>query len=1067
LRIVPGAKVTRGYDLVRENGCFGCHEISGIKNGRWVGPDLRLELSPPLESLTPEERAKVTADPLNPPGTMRKVGPSLRRLAEKTNEKWVRRWLESPRGFRPDTKMPQFYNLSTNSPEVLRNHPNLEVQKQADFPDAEIHGIAYYLLRESKDYLENKETVIRVTRARMKELKDKQKNNTLAEAEKKELEEITWRQEQAHKPIPVAKEIRTGDGRVVTLPAWLLKDDERKNHEKAGRMLFTERGCLACHSHRGTALPKNDPLAVESTAHFAPNLSDVAAKIAPEIGGPEVKWRWLVQWILNPNIHHPRTRMPITHLTEEQAAEVASWLMSQPAGQWKVPDPDEPTEEVLENLARVYLDKSMGRLETKAILERKGLTDNQEKQIRERGYDADELWLAASNKEDTWTNKLKWFVGRKAITQLGCYGCHDIPGYEYAKPIGTPLNDWGKKDPERLAFEDVIAYVKNHHVIVDQRNDLKDPTKPSDEWQVRQGNGKDKLPYERYFFAALDHHQREGFLHQKLMEPRSYDYDRVRTWDERLRMPQFRFARMTVPDDAPAEDKAKAEYAEAVAREEVMTFILGLVAEPIPLKYVHEPTGEKLHIAKGKQVLEKYNCIGCHQVRPGIYGFKLSDDILDKMEENAYDPKKPAFGKDHREPFKDQNEWTGRLQTPTDRVTIHGVPPDPSKPDVIRLTEAVRFLDKEKATRDIPASMAIQLPSEEEGLLSRRGPYGGTLTELLVPYLARKDELYKDPSNARAALPPPLFREGEKTQPEWLFQFLRDPFRIRPATVLRMPKFNMSADEAMTLVNYFAAVDRVSNPGGDLSYPYLAIPQRNDTFWNEQAAQYVARLKKDGLEQSRLDSLRPMAEWLAREQLNQLEGQLPQAEQAVKTAKDVEAKEKDPAKKKTAEEVRKKAEETLAALKKEIGQLKDEGKLKEIKETLFKNQVRQWESEEAYATDALRLLTTYNNACLSCHNIGNLKAKNPENAQGPPLDLAWQRLRPGWTQRWIANPERLISYKSPMPANLVRGDDPWPEFHGTTFDQVTAIRDVLSFYPRVIEMPGNRFFRPATLGGAK
>ena len=36
-------KLLRGFNLVRENGCFGCHEIAGIKSGREVGPDLRLE----------------------------------------------------------------------------------------------------------------------------------------------------------------------------------------------------------------------------------------------------------------------------------------------------------------------------------------------------------------------------------------------------------------------------------------------------------------------------------------------------------------------------------------------------------------------------------------------------------------------------------------------------------------------------------------------------------------------------------------------------------------------------------------------------------------------------------------------------------------------------------------------------------------------------------------------------------------------------------------------------------------------------------------------------------------
>ena len=42
------------------------------------------------------------------------------------------------------------------------------------------------------------------------------------------------------------------------------------------------------------------------------------------------------------------------------------------------------------------------------------------------------------------------------------------------------------------------------------------------------GDNKILKPYEQYFADMLDHHhrQREGFLHLKLEEPRSYDYDR-------------------------------------------------------------------------------------------------------------------------------------------------------------------------------------------------------------------------------------------------------------------------------------------------------------------------------------------------------------------------------------------------------------------------------------------------------------------------------------------------------------------------------------------------------------
>ena len=38
-----------------------------------------------------------------------------------------------------------------------------------------------------------------------------------------------------------------------------------------------------------------------------------------------------------------------------------------------------------------------------------------------------------------------------------------------------------------------------------------------------------------------------------------------------------------------------------------------------------------------------------------------------------------------------------------------------------------------------------------------------------------------DSNEARPLVPPILLREGEKTQPDWLFRFLRDPHLIRRA----------------------------------------------------------------------------------------------------------------------------------------------------------------------------------------------------------------------------------------------------------------------------------------------
>jgi len=77
----------------------------GVKSGRQVG---RTCASNPIHRRqhVPGRTSQSDRRPLNPPGTMRKVGPSVYRLAEKTNEDWVRHWVKAPRDFRPDTRMP-------------------------------------------------------------------------------------------------------------------------------------------------------------------------------------------------------------------------------------------------------------------------------------------------------------------------------------------------------------------------------------------------------------------------------------------------------------------------------------------------------------------------------------------------------------------------------------------------------------------------------------------------------------------------------------------------------------------------------------------------------------------------------------------------------------------------------------------------------------------------------------------------------------------------------------------------------------------------------------------------
>jgi hypothetical protein len=90
-------------------------------------------------------------------------------------------------------------------------------------------------------------------------------------------------------------------------------------------------------------------------------------------------------------------------------------------------------------------------------------------------------------------------------------------------------------------------------------------------------------------------------------------------------------------------------------------------------------------------------------------------------------------------------------------------------------------------------------------------------------------------SEARAWLPPPLIGEGRKVQSQWLHDYLLDPAPIRPAVLLKMPRFPLSSIEAEQLAQYFAAVDGAR-------YPYGDTPQRRPSSIAAARERYRDRL---------------------------------------------------------------------------------------------------------------------------------------------------------------------------------------------------------------------------------
>ncbi len=1098
-------KLLRGYNLIRENGCFGCHEIPGQKDGKPIGPDLRLEPYPALEQLPAGDRERILADKDTPPGNLRKVGPSLFRVREKTNEEWVGRWIKSPRSFRPDTRMPHFYGLSNNNKEAL------EGTGQEKFPDAEVAGITYYLFAESQKYLEDvaalqKDKVegSKKDQADIDDLLAQMANRALmagkTNAEKDEmkakLEKAKVRLARRHVAPPI--DFKAGIAA------------KHKGDAVKGRKLFTERGCLACHNHAGTTKAQGDEgeanfvAAAPSVAHFGPTLSQVKAKLGTKPGDMDSARTWLIHWITNPWAHSPRTRMPLTHLGDEEAADVAAWLLSQEptelGSEWanvKVAAPEQTT---LEELAKVYLVRILSRADLGRFF-KDGLPKERIEELPQDEKDFATRLAGTQGKKRT--DETLWYVGRKAVGRLGCFGCHDVPGFENTKSIGTALSDWGKKDPGRLAFENIDNYLKDSHFKVDDWHNLQAVAE-----KTKEEGAEGKTPYDGFFWEALTHRTREGYLYQKVKEPRSYDYKLARggstlAWDDRSRMPQFKFAhphkygpeggeefaarktwqtalgKEVAPKrtaETATEFEARAAIEEADAREAVMTFVLGLVGEAMPSQYLNNPSPDRLAEVKGRQVLDKFNCAGCHNIRPGSFDFRVTDAAMKQLQYwRKLSKGSPATDFN----FLEHNIWDGSRSPLKDVLTAHGVRVRPQLPVVkktptvlVTLTQALAFRDAKGHVQNIRGANTLGLlpqdmvfpppevfdsPEAMRAFANEEGQYGGRFADLLVKYLmAQYGKQYEeyppgsgDSSRARAAAPPPLMNQGERTQPDWLFRFLRDPMRVRKLTVLRMPRFNLSEDDARALVNYFAAVDRINNPGIGLQHPYATVPQRtdlNDDFWRSRTAAYVQRLKSTpgpdkkssyDLVAKELAPAFKLALKEGNEEADRVEARLKTAEAELKDEK------KDEVKKKTLQE--------------QVNYLSAEAKrLREAAKKTTEDSLRdEWLGAQAYAHAGYRVLTK---VCASCHEVGRVQP-SPDQLQGPSLNISGDRLRPEWLKRWIAHPQRYLPYSSSMSQNFPNTPDQ-PQFQqfivGTPLEQVTGVRDTLMILPRIDALPVNR-----------
>jgi len=740
------------------------------------------------------------------PGSLRRVGPSLRHVASKLGGDTLYRWIFDPRSIRPTSKMPRFFSHHKHYDYLT----DASAKTADNFETIEAYSAAVYLLDKSQPF----------------------------------------------EYLPVQ------DG--VT---------EEPDFDR-GRTMFRTKGCLACHQH---SEDPSDPESLLGESTQGPNLSELGKKLRSEKGK-----KWLHSWMLGPSHYNLRTRMPNVMLepealldeegkTQEQdgkvrkydpAADITLYLLGE---DWKA-DEDKlaplTAEQLksLDALAYEYLESAFPEVRAKRYLAN-GIPQKVASKLVghevELAVDENAELSDADREADLLEKKLN-YVGRRTIGKLGCAGCHDVPGLEAAKPIGTTLADWGRKESSKLAFEHITEYLgvqqsqfgekhgdhaehggEGHH-----EHEHIDPVK----WDL---NGRDA----GYFIEAMHHHQREGFLWQKLREPRSYDYHKTdaKGYNERLRMPLFNWNK-----------DEQGELTESGRREieSVMTFVLGLVAEPPAPEYVFDPGERGNAIVEGEKVLARFNCAGCHVLTLDRWDIDF-DPALHAFEPVSSDPGYPFV-----EPFFTPDEIAATVKTAANgkqQAILRGMP----RLDASGIPEELVYIEDDEEF--IPTSeleegedfdenslfgtpvelwqpavisgnvfdVKAPLPTIPSDIISRHTPgRGGAFARWLIPQ-ALELENSQGGSEAWAWVPPPLIDQGRKTQPEWLHDFLLDPHMIRPAAILRMPKFNMSSDEATKLVHYFAARD-------NSEYPHQFNYRTRREHLEAREAEYAEKLAADG-----------------------------------------------------------------------------------------------------------------------------------------------------------------------------------------------------------------------------
>lgn len=443
---------------------------------------------------------------------------------------------------------------------------------------------------------------------------------------------------------------------------------------------------------------------------------------------------------------------------------------------------------------------------------------------------------------------------KRMIFDLGCYGCHEIAGYENARKIGPPLNaitektstdfiyrwisdtksfrEHSRMPNPQFTHEEAVA-VTAYLKTISRNDDYEVPKAPAGGSPTNGEQLVESLGCKGcHVITERDREIRTTDVPYDVAPELTQIGSKVnRDWLYAwIKNPEQYHPNTTMPNLRLTDSEAL----------DITAFLMTQRETKIPevsLDGVDLDSQEL--VAEGKTIIRNFGCHGCHE----IAGMEGEGKVSVSLNEFGAKTHEELFFGDAlanaNVPAETWKAWTlGKLKNSRMYATEAVIQRMPNYAFEEEHAKTVAMLLKSWDGRTIGAKYlhdqgSLGVALERGRRLVRQyncvGCHiiegeGGFIRPTLVEAFKKQG---RNEDEALSFAPPDLIGEGRKVQPDWLFQFLKDPTtNIRPWLSVRMPTFDFSDQEVNDIIAYFQALEGMDEPFQEIKI-HLTATERN------------------------------------------------------------------------------------------------------------------------------------------------------------------------------------------------------------------------------------------------